>query len=89
MKIEFPGRIDKADVIGYIGAQPAFFIAKSVLKKAIKPKTMVGQAVVASGAAIVEVMTEQGIKTVVRMVDARKEGKKYVKPEMDYVVVNF
>lgn len=89
MKIRFKGRIDKADVIGYIGAQPVFFIAKAGLNKAFQPVGMVGQAAVFLGAATAEVITEQGIKKVVRIVEEKRTGKKIKDDSEDYVVVEF
>lgn len=89
MKIKFEGRIDKADVIGYIGAQPVFWIAKAGLKKAIQPAGMVGKAVVWAGAATAEVIAEQGIKKVVRKVEEKRTGKTIRDDSEDYVVVEF
>ena len=88
-KIKFEGRIDKADVIGYIGAQPVFWIAKAGLKKALQPAGMVGTAVVWVGAATAECIAEQGIKKVVRIVEEKKTGKTIKDDSEDYVVVEF
>ncbi len=89
MKIKFEGRIDKADVIGYIGAQPIFWIAKAGLKKAIQPAGMAGKAVVFMGSATAECIAEQGIKKVVRKVEEKRTGKKIKDDSEDYVVVEF
>lgn len=89
MKIKFEGRIDKADVIAYIGAQPVFYIAHAGLKKAFQPVSLVGQAAVFMGAATAEAIAEQGIKKVVRIVEEKKTGKKIKDDSEDYVVVEF
>lgn len=89
MKIKFEGRIDKADVIGYIGAQPVFWIAKAGLSKAIQPAGMVGKAVVCVGAATAEVIAEQGIKKVARKIEEKRTGKVIKDDSEDYVVVEF
>ena len=89
MKIKFEGRIDKADVIGYIVAFPAGCIAHQALKEAIQPKGLVGRGVAAVGAAIVECTVEQGIKKVVRKVEEKRTGKTIKDDSEDYVVVEF
>ena len=88
-KIKFDGRIDKADVIGYIGAQPVFCIALAGLNKALQPAGIVGKAAVFMGAATAECIAEQGIKKVVRKVEEKRTGKTIRDDSEDYVVVEF
>lgn len=89
MKIEFKGRIDKVDVIAYVAAVPAGRIAYKALKDAIQPKGLIGQGMVVAAGAIVECTVEQGVKKIIRKIEAKKEGKKIKDDSEDYVVVEF